>query len=271
MTKTKSFTLIVLSVLFVFVLAGATAGLAATKVKLATPQLLTPGNMTVFKNVPMTTTLAWSAVDNASSFTVTLEYSATEKGTYTPVAAFTSGTGIPPTQLSVQLTEAELSATGHGFYKWTVQAISDTTGITNSNVSKAWIFQYVTTKTLKTPALIAPPNGQTLFNTPGLVQTLAWDSRPAVTTAAANGYWVYIEQETGTNTWTPVSGSPFPVLTTSGSTWQNSSLNFTGTVGTTYRWAVQAKGDGVFALDSPAPSDSKSKDWWEFTFDAVTQ
>jgi hypothetical protein len=267
MTKTKSFTLIALSILFVFVLTGATAGLAATKVKLDTPQLLTPGNMTVFTNVPMTTTLAWSPVDNAGSFTVTLEYSTTEKGTYAPVAAFTGlGTGIPPTQLSLQLTEAELSATGAGFYKWTVQAISDTTGISNSNVSKPVFFQYHTTKTLETPTLISPPNRQTLFN---LVQTLAWDSRPAVVNGAPNGYNVYIEQETAPKTWTKVSGSPFAVSTTSGSTWQNSSYNFTAVVGT-YRWSVQAVGDGVLALDSPVPSETNSKDWWEFTIDAVT-
>ncbi|MGA3113099.1 MAG: hypothetical protein ABSF90_01565 [Syntrophobacteraceae bacterium] len=257
----KSTICVVLSILFVFVLAGATAGLAATKVKLATPELLTPGNKTVLTNLPRNTTLAWSPVDLVVTYTVTLEFSPSgDEGTYSPVGAFT-GTGILPAQLSVELTDTQLAA--DGFYKWTVQAIAGS-GISNSNVSKPAFFQYHTTKTLKTPTLITPPNGQVLL-TPDRIQTLAWDSRPAVVNGAPNGYNVYIETKTGLKTWS--APTIVPVSTTSGFNWQNSSLTFTAPAVGTYRWAVQAVGDGVLALDSPPPSDSKSKDWWEFTFD----
>jgi hypothetical protein len=175
----------------------------------------------------------------------------------------------------LQLTDADLE--GDGYYRWSVTAIGSKSDNTSpSRPSAAYIFQYLTTRTLETPAHVSPPNGVFLYDTT-FTQTLAWDPQPAVAAGGAalhNGYDVYIEQQTG-STWTAVTNSqgtsPFNVPLSSPTGWQNASFTFVATVATgpgTYRWAVVALGDGSLAIDSPAPSDSKPKQWWEFTFDA---
>jgi hypothetical protein len=124
-------------------------------------------------------------------------------------------------------------------------------------------FQYVTTKVLETPALLAPPNGVTLYNS-SLIATLAWDCRPGVANAPLNGYKVYIEQKTG-STWS----APTTILVqtaTESDTFQNSSLTYTFPAAGTYRWAVQSLGDGAAAVDSPVPDDTKSRQWSEISF-----
>jgi hypothetical protein len=267
---TRKMTRVVLSILLVFVFAAATAGLAEAKpVTLATPVPLTPANNTEFTNVPRVTTLQWFPVEGAVSYTVTLDYSANGKpGTYLPVADFTGGTGI--TNPSLQLTAADFAGTLDGFYAWTVQAIGNDTDILTGKATKPHIFQFSTTKTLETPARSSPPNGVFLFDTTDLTQVLTWDSRPAVASSGGStpsGYNVYIEENIS-GTWTPVAGSPFNVALSSPTGWQDSSYKFVAPGAGEYRWAVVALGDGTLAVDSPTPSDSKSKDWWEFTFTA---
>jgi hypothetical protein len=259
---TKNSARVVLSILLVLVFAGATARLAAAKtVTLVKPQPLSPVDNTEFTNLPRTTTLAWFPVAEAVNYSVSLEYSSSgTAGSYNTVTGFP--VTVPNTDATLQLTEAELGINGDGFYAWTVTAVGNDSDIKSSSASKVQIFSYNTVKTLETPARISPANGALFFDS--LTVTLAWDSRPAVTTAPSEGYSVSIEQETSPHVWTPVSGSPFSVSTISGFNWQNSSYTFTATTTGTYRWAVQAEGDGTLAKDSPAPT--KPKDWWTFTF-----
>jgi hypothetical protein len=247
---TKSLMSVVFTLL-VFALASAVfAGSLSTLQK---PSLLSPSNYTVFENVPQTTTLAWSPIADAVSYTVTLEYSSTGvKGSFTPVA----GSPFPATD-----TAYVFNATDDGHYEWYVTAVGD--GV-NSNPSTARYFSFLATApvNMAAPNQISPSNGAQFYNTNPRQAILAWAPNPA----AAGGYSVYIESyDPGTRKWAAVSGSPFSVPASP--TWQNSSYTFPAAAAGEFRWAVQAIGDGETTVDSPEPTDSKAKEWWRFSFE----
>ena len=138
MKRFSTVTVLCLSLVFLF--AVGTAGAATKVTQLAMPHPLTPGNLALLTNLPRTTTLAWFPVAEAISYTVTLEYSQSEHGTYAPVSGFPM-TGL--TTFSLQLSETELAATGDGWYEWTVQAIGDGTNTKNSSPTSVAFLKFI--------------------------------------------------------------------------------------------------------------------------------
>lgn len=257
---------VTLCLLFFFIFAGTTAAFALPRI--AAPILVSPTDQILLVNLPRTTTLAWTPVAGAASYTVDVYYKATATATYPTTATFTI-TGI--TVAEVELTGADL-LTADGYYKWTVTTIpTDTTKFEDSNPSSPFHFIYSTIFTLETPARISPAN-QAHFHGDGTSpqMTLQWSARPAV---GANGYEVYVEgpYDSKTMTW-PAATTPYPVpVATSGGspalTYQNSSYSFTPPAKGAYRWAARSLGDGGKTTnDSPAPEDNKPADWNVFFF-----
>jgi hypothetical protein len=222
--------------------------------KLETPTLLSPANHTNFQNLPRTTSVAWSPITGAAGYSVTLEYSSTgAKGSFTPVA----GSPFSATDTAYEIPSLEFDATGDGYYEWYVTAIGDDTTHEDSKPSTPLYFSY-STVVLATPKPISPHDGAIFYDSNPREATLAWGPLPTAT----EGYSVYIEfYDPSTRKWTALSGSPFSPASP---TWQNSSFTFTATAEGEYRWAVQAVGDGA---TSPAPTDSKPKEWSRLTFE----
>ncbi len=269
MTKGNGMTKSLISVVFtllVFTLAPAVfAGNVSTLQK---PSLLSPSNNTVFENVPQTTTVAWSPIVGAVSYTVTLEYSSTgASGSFTPVA----GSPFSASDVAYEFDSSVLDPAGDGHpghYMWYVTAVGDGVTHSNSKASTARYFSYLAPAPddLAAPSRVSPSDGAQFYNTSPRQAILAWAPNPA----AAGGYSVYIESyDSGSNDWTAVSGSPFsvPPPTPPLTTWQNSSYTFPAPAAGEYRWAVQALGDGLPIVDSPVPTDSKLKEWSRFTFE----
>jgi len=252
---------IALSLVFVLALTGAAfvPDVAAVS-QLSQPVAVSPADFQQLTNVPRNTMLAWDQVPNAASYLVTLEYSATgEKGTYSAI-----GSPLPAVVTELTLSGTTI-VTKDGYYMWTVQAVSgDLSKYTDSNQSVPAFFEYSTTKTLATPTMLSPAN-HTHFKGlgPSPSITLAWDSRPGVTTNGKDAYAVTVEVlNSSTGVWeNAITTDPALVI----EPWQNSSLTFTPTEATgSFRWAVQALGDGSLAKDSPAPDPTKPNQWYYF-------
>jgi len=254
---------VILCLLFFFIFAGTTAAFADLP-RIAAPILVSPIDQALLVNLPRTTTLAWTPVAGAASYTVDVYYKATASATYPTTPTFTVSA---ITVAEVELTGTELTA--DGYYKWTVTTIpTNTTKFEDSNPSSPFHFIYSTIFTLETPARISPAKFAHFHGDGASPQmTLQWSARPAV---GANGYEVYVEgpYDAKTQTWPPVTGSPFSVATSGGGlTYQNSSYSFIATATGAYRWAARSIGDGGKTTnDSPAPDDTIPGDWYVFYF-----
>ena len=255
---------VILCLLFFFIFAGTTAAFADLP-RIAAPIPVSPSDQALLVNLPRTTTLAWTPVAGAASYTVDVYYKATASATYPTTPTFTVSA---ITVAEVELTGTELTA--DGYYKWTVTTIpTNTTKFEDSNPSSPFHFIYSTIFTLETPARISPAKFAHFHGDGASPQmTLQWSARPAV---GANGYDVYVEvYNSTTKTWGAAT-TPYPehVATSGGTpalTYQNSSYSFTATAKGAYRWAAQSIGDGTTTKDSPAPEDNIPADWNVFYF-----
>jgi hypothetical protein len=199
---------------------------------LAAPTLLSPANGVLLTNFPRTTTLQWSSVSGAASYTVEVQYCES------------------PSSCTTYITSGGMGGTNYAFDfigdqpgRWRVKAVG--LSGTESPFSEWWMFSYNTAGTgLPAPGLISPSNGAVFNNFPRTTE-LRWTS-----VSGASHYIVEIQYcQTGF-----VDCVSYPLVS--------------GNVSTAYTFEFIGAQPGRWRVKSVTSGGVEGawSEWWTFTY-----